>query len=476
MLSLVDTFTASLDAVRSATRKLPSGIESIRALDDAGVLEVQRLLAAARRDLDACASLVAGEISFRSRRELGYSGLAQREGLRTAQLLVQRETGSTARQANTLVQVGEMVLDSFASACPEMLTVPREPWLTVVGAAVAAGTLSMDAAQAIRSGLGTPSNEVDGISAAGLADAASRLLVNSAGLDADQFLRRARELRDELDEAGVATRERDIYQQRGWRRTRRANGLSRYILDPDIESAAFWDSLYDTLLSPRRGGPRFVSAADKAWADTIASDERTTAQHAHDAITQLIRIGVAADTADSRRLIGSRTPSVRVLVTESALTKESGHGRIEGCDIPVAIETVQRAICDSGTVEIRFDEEGQALNLGREQRLFDKRQRIALAARDGGCLWGDCDRPPSWTEAHHIVHWKRDRGRTDIADGVLLCRYHHLLLHNNLWQIRREGSTYWLIPPPTVDPRQGPRLMHSKSAALRDLRGRRHAG
>jgi hypothetical protein len=477
---LVDTFTASLDAVHSASRALPALIESVRGLDDAALLAAQRVLAEARRGVDACASLVAGEIGYRSRRELGYAGLAQREGLRTPELLVQRETGSTAKDAAALVQVGGMVHDSLASLHPGVLTDtgPREPWLAAVGAAVAVGTLSVDAAKAIRSGLGSPTSDPDGAGATmeRLAEAAATLLQDSYGLDADQLFRRARDARDDLDEVGIANRERVLHEQRGWRRTKRANGLSRYTLDPDIESAAFWDDVYDKLTSPRRGGARFVNEADKAWAEAIATDERSTEQFTHDAITQLMRIGVYADTTDSRRLIGSRPPAVSVLVAAQSLATRTGRGRIEGCAIPISIASVERAICESGTVDVTFDEHGEVINLGREQRLYNRHQRIALAARDGGCLWGDCDRPPSWTEAHHIEHWKRDRGKTDVADGVLLCRYHHLLLHNNNWQIRREKSAYWLIPPPTIDPTQTPRPLHSKSAAVRDLHGQHHVG
>jgi hypothetical protein len=53
---------------------------------------------------------------------------------------------------------------------------------------------------------------------------------------------------------------------------------------------------------------------------------------------------------------------------------------------------------------------------------------------------------------------------------VLLCRHHHLLFHNNGWEIRRtDGGEYWLIPPPTVDPQQSPIRLESKSGAMRDL-------
>jgi hypothetical protein len=113
------------------------------------------------------------------------------------------------------------------------------------------------------------------------------------------------------------------------------------------------------------------------------------------------------------------------------------------------------------------------VNVGREQRLFTTRQRTGLAVRDGGCIWPGCDRPPSWTEAHHINQWKRDHGKTDIADGVLLCKHHHLLLHNNGWDITREGGKYTLIPPRSIDPSRKGRHLSTKSRAVQDWRSRR---
>ena len=486
-------FTPPLVAVLAAVDGLPTDVGVVQRMGDKMVLGDQRGVAEVVQKLHAYASLLAGEVGDRSRRELGYAGLAQREGFRTPEALVQHETGSTAREASTLVRVGGMVHDALrqeaAAADPTADPavagfVSREPWLNAVGAAVNAGTLSVDAATAIRSGLGQPRADANGggVSSEDLGSAAATLLVEASGLNADRLLQRARDLRDDLDAAGIADRERVIHQERSFRRVRRPNGVHRYIIDPDVESAAFWDDTYDKLTSPRRGGARFVDKADQDWAETIATDPRSTEQYVHDSITQLLRIAVdaefadPADTANSRRIIGSRTPAVRVLVNADALTSRTGHGRIEGCDIPVSIETVERIACTTGTVPIQFDPHGQVMNLGREQRLFTARQRIALAARDGGCRWPDCDRPPSWTEAHHTRHWLRDAGKTNIADGILLCRHHHLLLHNNHWEIVRENSDYWLIPPPDIDRAQTPRPMPSKSAALRDLQQLRDTG
>jgi hypothetical protein len=132
------------------------------------------------------------------------------------------------------------------------------------------------------------------------------------------------------------------------------------------------------------------------------------------------------------------------------------------------MDTVKRLLC-SGYTGIAFDDDGQCINVGRDQRLFTPRQRTGLAARDGGCRWPGCTRPASWCEAHHIDHWSADHGHTDIADGILLCRAHHLLLHDGHWRIVRTDGNYWLIPPLTVDTAQTPIPMPSKSSLLLGL-------
>lgn len=504
------SFTTAIDAASAAATSIPDDLSGIKGLGDAALLATQRSLSELRRIIDSRSSAIAGEVAFRSRRELGYTGLARREGFGTAEKLIQNATGSTSREATTLVSVGTMVHEALIATTADPTTgeLPegreiREPWLSAVGAAVASGELTIEKAKAIKSGLGEPSGAATGVQGddpdagadadAGvtvedLARAAERLLLEAEEMNADRLYSLARQYRDELDSAGIALRERAIYEQRAFRRTRRPNGLSRFTFDPDVETAAYLDSVYDNVMSPRRSGPRFVDPEDQAWADTVANDERTDDQYLHDAFAGLLRLGVDADLADRAcaagtstespparraRIVGSRVPAVRVLTTETTLVTRRGNGRIEGSEIPISVETVERTICTAGTVALRFSEDGQVLDLGREARLFSSHQKVALAARDGGCMWPDCDKSAGWTEAHHINQWARDGGRTDLCDGVLLCRFHHMLLHNNHWEIERRGSGYWLIPPPDIDPERRPRRLRSKSAALRDLQRER---
>jgi hypothetical protein len=157
-----------------------------------------------------------------------------------------------------------------------------------------------------------------------------------------------------------------------------------------------------------------------------------------------------------------------VLVAERDLVRRAGAGRFEGQSAEISIDTVDRHVCDSGVTPVVFHADGHVIDVGRDQRLFTPRQRIGLAVRDGCCLFPGCDRPPSWCEAHHIVPWSRG-GRTDLADGVLLCRHHHLLVHNNGWRVERTGVNYALIPPRSIDPARTPIPAPSKSPVARRM-------
>jgi hypothetical protein len=362
--------------------------------------------------------------------------------------LVQHLSGATAREAHTMVRVGVLI----ANPSP----------LDAVGAAVADGHLSLDAADAIRAGLASVDSSVpvDSLTAA------SEALTRDAGsLTVEKLAARAREWAAELDEAHIIDRERAMRDARYLRITPQSDGMTRLsgLLDP--ESAAIVVAAYDAATSPRRGGPRFVDPASVERAERLTRDERSTEQIAVDSFVELIRIGATA----APDIVGAQRPAVRVLVTDHDLHRRTGHGRIDGQTAPISITTVERQVCDRGTVPIHFDSDGQILNIGREQRLFTTRQRIGLAVRDGGCRFPGCDRPPSWCEAHHINEWAKDHGRTDIADGILLCRHHHLLLHDNHWQVTREGPDYYLVPPRSLDPAQVPIPAPPKTRIVRRM-------
>ncbi len=439
-------------------------------LPDDALLAAQRAVAEVRRRVETQAAVVAAEIAHRSRRELGHAGLAAANGQRTAEGLISQLTGTSLRDARTLVKAGELQPTAAArtgtppadAGAPAAPAIPR--WSAVIGDAVARATITVEAADVIRTRLGHAakrldgafSHETDGATAEAraeletrLADAAQRLTAEAPHLTIEQLAVRASRARDDLDVAGIAAREDALRDQRYLRVHRQLDGMTRIhgLLDP--ESAAIVVPILDAATSPRRGGPRFVNPDAVARADDVVRDTRSTEQLTLDTLVELIRIGARVEAG---KLLGDKKPAVRILVTKGDLDAPTnsegvreGAAFFEGQPDAVSIATAERYICSSGAVPILFDTDGRVLNLGREQRLFSAEQRQAMAARDGGCLM--CDRPPAWTEAHHIDHWDQHHGRTDIDDGVLLCRHCHLLLHNQNWRIRRHGGTYFLEQP-----------------------------
>jgi hypothetical protein len=382
--------------------------------------------------------------------------------------------------------------------------------------------LSVEAADAIRAGLGEPDElaAVESISAdtrpsdrAGdgasdgeggfgqceavtvelLRETARQLLIDATTCTIEQLAVRARHARALLDAEADASRtlkyEQILRDRRYLYLSRQPDGMTRLsgLLDP--ESAALVTAAIDSATSPRRGGPRFMSAAaidgakihgaevdgadvdgaETDRAERLVRDERSIEQLAADTLVELVRLG--GEIAPTH-VAGVRSPSVQVIVAARDLAAHHGLARIEGQTEPISIATAEKHICASGTVTIAIDDDGDVLTLGRETRLYSRRQRIALAVRDGGCRFPECTRPPSWAEAHHITPW-REGGRTDVHDGVLLCRHHHLLLHNNGWKFTRVNNQLAVVPPQSLDPSQTPIPAPSKNPLIDRVRARR---
>jgi hypothetical protein len=456
-----DLPTALAELHSAATRCAEIARGSASDLTDDALLAHEHAIAESARFVDLAAAALAAEVAHRSRRELEYRGLAQRRGARTAEALVQAVTGASSSTARRLVRVGTMVAQAAAHDADPTLEL-SEPWLAPAIAAAASGAISGEAVDVIRAGLVGHSSGCDPDA---VADVVGRLTREAREVTIERLASRARELRDQLDAAGVALREQERRDRRYLRLFPQADGMTRIVGLLDPESAAVVTNAVDVATSPRRGGPRFVDPTDVARAQQIINDERTTEQLALDAVVELIDVSVRRRASSAP---APRRADVRVLVTLGDLDRRAGIGFIEGQTASVSIATVERHACSGGLVPILFDKHAQAMNLGRTQRLHSARQRIAIAARDGGCLVPECDRPPSWSEVHHIEEFSKG-GKTDVADGVLLCRHHHMLVHNNEWRIRRSGSQYALIPPPGIDPTQTPIPLRPKGPAIRRL-------
>ncbi len=417
-------------------------------MDDAALLEAQAALGHLNRLAARHGAAVAGELARRSDPSLGYSGLAQASGHRTPEMLIQVVTGVSAPEAAKLVAVGSLP--------------PESP----IAVGVAAGSISVAGADAIRRGLGhadagTSSDTLDGL--------AADLVTRSPGFTPEQLYRAAADARNRIDAEGVARRERERRDARYFRARQREDGMVYGSFLLDQEDGALLISAIATVLSPRRGGPRFVDEKAQKAADALLDDPRTNDQLAADAFADMIRLAVNADPGT---LFGTRQPAVRVLVTAADLASGLGFAHLEGAPEAVSIDTARRAACAGGMVPILFDFKGKPLDVGRSQRLHEHRQRTAMAVRDGGCRGPSCTRPVSYCEAHHIDFWD-DGGSTSVDRGILLCKHHHMLVHNNGWKIIDDPvAGFALVPPISVDPMQTPQPMPSKSAIMGRLASR----
>ena len=86
------------------------------------------------------------------------------------------------------------------------------------------------------------------------------------------------------------------------------------------------------------------------------------------------------------------------------------------------------------------------LAVGRETRTIPAHLRTALTLRDQGCRFPGCDRPPAWTDGHHIIHWPD--GPTELDNLVSLCRTHHRRVHEQGWRIHIADGVAIVEPPP----------------------------
>lgn len=72
-----------------------------------------------------------------------------------------------------------------------------------------------------------------------------------------------------------------------------------------------------------------------------------------------------------------------------------------------------------------------------------------LKYRDFGCTFPGCG-IRRFTQAHHIRWWEHG-GRTDLDNLVLVCSFHHTLVHEYGWSLTRDqdGTTRWFHPDGT---------------------------
>jgi Domain of unknown function (DUF222)/HNH endonuclease len=141
-------------------------------------------------------------------------------------------------------------------------------------------------------------------------------------------------------------------------------------------------------------------------------------------------LGIVAESflcRGAEALCGGERHMITVHVDAETL-KTRGAGRCEIEEGPsIAAETARRLACDASVVTITENERGEPLDIGRKSRSIPPGIQRALKSRDRGCRFPGCTHH-RYVDGHHIRHWA-DGGETKLANLVLLCRFHHRLVH-----------------------------------------------
>jgi hypothetical protein len=153
-------------------------------------------------------------------------------------------------------------------------------------------------------------------------------------------------------------------------------------------------------------------------------DDRSPAQRRADALGEVCRQWL--DRPD-RPMVGGERPHVTVTVSADALAGVDGACEMDHVG-PISIGTARRLACDASVMRVVLSERSEPLDVGRRSKVVPPPMRRAVSVRDGRCRFPGCDRPPTWCDAHHIVHWA-DGGPTAMSNLILLCRQHHRAIH-----------------------------------------------
>jgi len=299
------------------------------------------------------------------------------------------------------------------------------------------------------------------------------VLVAAAAFEAPRQLRRtAHELLTRLDPDGEQEAEQRRERERRFTLALLPNGWSRPSGRLDPQLTAQLQAVLDALAAPR-------PAADGT------PDPRSPEQRRHDGLAEAIDWVLRADQQPHGA--GGHAPiSVLATTTMAELTKAaglaaegenldlSGLAQAGGHDLSALLASTSSGLaslahgqaitaatllawaCEAEIVPVVFNESGGVLSYGRTRRYATPGQRLALAARDRGCSFPGCDRPPAWCQAHHVLEWIKD-GDTDLENMCLVCAYHHRNFAHAGWRVEIIDGVPWWTPPAWDDPLQRPR-------------------
>jgi len=140
-------------------------------------------------------------------------------------------------------------------------------------------------------------------------------------------------------------------------------------------------------------------AAPRPAAEGIP-DPRTASQRNADALVEVCGLARAAQDCPT---IGGEPPHVSVTLDWEALRTGLGAATLD-YGTHLSASAARRWACDAKIIPVLLGGESEPLDVGRAMRTVPLSLRRALIARDRGCAFPGCDRPPALCQAHHRRH------------------------------------------------------------------------
>lgn len=175
-----------------------------------------------------------------------------------------------------------------------------------------------------------------------------------------------------------------------------------------------------------------------------------------DALAEMASSSLAADSDPDRATVVVHADA------ESLASDKGPNPEIQ--DGPnLHFDVARRLACDCRLQVVAHDANGAPLGVGRTTRSVPHWLLRQLKHRDQTCRFPGCSRQ-RFVHAHHIVHWAKG-GPTDLDNLLVLCTYHHRLVHEQGWKVRghpshavtflRRTAPYWRRGPHRFATRSG---------------------
>jgi hypothetical protein len=131
-------------------------------------------------------------------------------------------------------------------------------------------------------------------------------------------------------------------------------------------------------------------------------DHRKPAQRRADALGEICRQWL--DRAD-RPSVGGEKPHVAVTVNAEVLRDGAGEPSELDHVGPIDPAVARRVSCDASIRRVVMAGPSEPLDVGRRTPVVPPAMRRSVIVRDRECRFPGCDRPHTWCDAHHVVHW-----------------------------------------------------------------------